>query len=134
MKKKIIWSMTIIALISIVVSMVLSGVVSYYDTLETVMDSTKAASRYIQSGVEQGEDYLNSIRTADYGTDMQAVRVTIVEADGTVSFDSVADVSEMENHGDRPEIIDALQNGSGESIRESETVNLQSYNLSLIHI
>ena len=29
MKKKIIWSMTIIALISIVVSMVLSGVVSY---------------------------------------------------------------------------------------------------------
>ena len=120
--------MTIIALISIVVSMVLSGVVSYYDTLETVMDSTKAASRYIQSGVEQGEDYLNSIRTADYGTDMQAVRVTIVEADGTVSFDSVADVSEMENHGDRPEIIDALQNGSGESIRESETVNLQSYN------
>lgn len=128
MKKKIIWSMTIIALISIVVSMVLSGVVSYYDTLETVMDSTKAASRYIQSGVEQGEDYLNSIRTADYGTDMQAVRVTIVEADGTVSFDSVADVSEMENHGDRPEIIDALQNGSGESIRESETVNLQSYN------
>ena len=34
MKKKIIFSMSCIALLSILLSMVLSGVVSYYDSLE----------------------------------------------------------------------------------------------------
>ena len=44
MKKKIIFSMSCIALLSILLSMVLSGVVSYYDSLEIVKKATIAAS------------------------------------------------------------------------------------------
>ena len=121
-----------IALVSIVFSMVLSGVVSYYDSLEIIKNSTMVESEYIRSGIEQQADYLSSIRAAGYGTSTQAVRVTLIETDGTVSFDSVADVAEMENHGDRPEVLDARESGTGESIRESETVNVQSYNYAVL--
>ncbi len=31
----------------------------------------------------------------------------MIEADGTVSIDSEADVEEMENHNDRPEVMEA---------------------------
>lgn len=117
-----------IALVSIVFSMVLSGVVSYYDSLEIIKNSTMVESEYIRSGIEQQADYLSHISSAGYGTGAQSVRVTLVEADGSVSFDSVADVDSMENHGDRPEVAAAREKGTGESIRESETVNMQSYN------
>ena len=64
MKKKIIFSMSCIALLSILLSMVLSGVVSYYDSLEIVKKATIAESRYIQNGIALGgDDYLSDIRS-----------------------------------------------------------------------
>ncbi|HEY1234537.1 MAG TPA: ATP-binding protein [Candidatus Binatia bacterium] len=49
-------------------------------------------------------------------------RITIIAPDGRVLGDS-AEVSEhMENHGSRPEIIEALRTGTGTSVRYSTTV------------
>ena len=67
-----------IALVSIVFSMVLSGVVSYYDSLEIIKNSTMVESEYIRSGIEQQADYLSHISSAGYGTGAQSVRVTLV--------------------------------------------------------
>lgn len=129
MKRKIIISMSLIALISIVVSMVLSGLVSYYDSLKIIKKAAQTESEYIERGLlVSGRDYLNGIRTDNYGTSNQAVRVTLIEPDGTVVFDSVADIAQMENHSDRPEVVAAKADGLGESIRESDTVGVQSYN------
>lgn len=49
-------------------------------------------------------------------------RVTIVALNGTVLGDSEEDPSAMENHADRPEIVDALTTGVGESTRYSTTL------------
>lgn len=49
------------------------------------------------------------------------LRATLVAADGTVLYDNENDAAAMANHADRPEIIDALANGHGSSVRESET-------------
>ena len=134
MKKKIIFSMSCIALLSILLSMVLSGVVSYYDSLEIVKKATIAESRYIQNGIALGgDDYLSDIRSAGYDTAAaQSVRVTVIDTDGTVRFDSVADAANMENHNNRPEVIAARENGAGESVRESDTLNVQSYNYAVM--
>jgi two-component system phosphate regulon sensor histidine kinase PhoR len=51
------------------------------------------------------------------------VRVTVVTADGLVLADSQSDPHTMENHADRPEIIQAMAEGSGRSIRHSATIN-----------
>lgn len=49
-------------------------------------------------------------------------RVTIIRADGLVLADSGHDVTTMENHRGRPEVIEALASGSGEAIRMSATL------------
>jgi two-component system phosphate regulon sensor histidine kinase PhoR len=49
-------------------------------------------------------------------------RVTVITANGLVLADSQSDPQTMENHAGRPEIMDALAKGSGQSIRHSVTI------------
>jgi two-component system phosphate regulon sensor histidine kinase PhoR len=55
------------------------------------------------------------------------IRVTLVKPDGTVSYDSKADVSRMDNHKLRKEIKQAMQEGEGTSIRLSNTMSVQTF-------
>jgi len=50
-------------------------------------------------------------------------RVTIIAPDGTVLGDSMQDPSTMENHATRPEVVQAVASGLGESTRLSATLN-----------
>jgi two-component system phosphate regulon sensor histidine kinase PhoR len=58
------------------------------------------------------------------GNDINA-RVTIIAINGTVLGDSREDPAIMENHATRPEVIDALTSGLGESTRYSTTLGEQ---------
>lgn len=49
------------------------------------------------------------------------VRVTLVGTDGTVLYDNQNSVVSMPNHADRPEIAEALSDGTGSAERDSET-------------
>ena len=72
------------------------------------------------SATEQlGESYLE-------GLDYTRYRLTWVDADGTVLFDSHADAAAMENHADREEIKAALVSGNGSSTRQSSTLTEQT--------
>ena len=51
--------------------------------------------------------------------------MTIIAADGTVLGESDEDWSQMDNHIDRPEVIQALESGTGSSTRFSHTVGQQ---------
>ncbi|HSY33731.1 MAG TPA: ATP-binding protein [Verrucomicrobiae bacterium] len=50
-------------------------------------------------------------------------RVTIIGSDGRVFAESQSDSQTMENHATRPEVREAMANGSGRAIRHSVTVN-----------
>lgn len=51
------------------------------------------------------------------------IRVTVIGEDGLVTYDSAADAAALENHLDRPEVKAALQYGSGQEIRMSDTLS-----------
>jgi len=55
------------------------------------------------------------------GVEIEA-RITIIALDGVVLGDSEEDPATMENHATRPEIVDALATGVGESTRYSTTL------------
>lgn len=57
----------------------------------------------------------------------QKLRLTLLDTDGTVLFDNTLPADSMENHLDRPEIIEALENGWGEKIRKSDTLGRVDY-------
>ena len=71
----------------------------------------------VASALEIAEDDQAYLKKVD--TDS---RITLLAADGTVLYDSFADAAQMENHAGRPEVIRALSDGRGESIRTSDTL------------
>lgn len=67
-------------------------------------------------GVEQnGMDYLRKLESDQY-------RITWLDADGAVLYDTRADAESMENHAQRQEVQQALATGEGESSRYSATL------------
>jgi two-component system phosphate regulon sensor histidine kinase PhoR len=50
-------------------------------------------------------------------------RITVISSGGQVLADSQSEPSTMENHARRPEIRDAFEKGTGQSIRRSVTLN-----------
>lgn len=58
--------------------------------------------------------------------DLGDIRATLIDPDGTVTYDSESDPSEMPNHADRPEVSSALESGVGSSERSSDTVGYMS--------
>lgn len=55
------------------------------------------------------------------------LRITIIENDGNVIFDSTVDVESMDNHSNRPEVQKAFEKGEGEAIRKSETLQNSTF-------
>lgn len=53
---------------------------------------------------------------------LKNTRITLIDTDGTVLFDSEADASEMPNHASRPEVAEAFASGRGDSERSSLTL------------
>ncbi|MGH9727446.1 MAG: ATP-binding protein [Candidatus Acidiferrales bacterium] len=50
-------------------------------------------------------------------------RVTVIAADGQVLADSAHDIATMENHSNRPEFVQSMAAGEGESVRHSHTLD-----------
>lgn len=76
------------------------------------------------------DDYKNSAYEEDFSLyEKIGVRVTIIDEKGKVVFDNHQNLSvaEIENHNDRPEIIEAREKGIGKSTRDSETIGKMSY-------
>ena len=68
------------------------------------------------AGVEEyGADYLQRVSSDHY-------RLTWINPDGTILYDTQADARDMENHADRAEVQGALEQGQGESSRYSKTL------------
>ncbi len=64
---------------------------------------------------EMGAEYLERF-------DFSTYRYTLIAPDGRVLYDSQADIEQMENHLDREEVAEALQDGTGSSARYSATL------------
>lgn len=52
----------------------------------------------------------------------RSLRVTLIAMNGAVLFDNEVDVSTMENHANRPEVMVARRDGFGTAVRYSKTV------------
>ena len=55
------------------------------------------------------------------------IRITVIDDEGNVKYDSYTNASEMDNHYQRPEVYEAMQSGYGEARRMSESLGLETY-------
>ena len=116
MTKKIFRSMLLVAAVALLASLVVVVACMYRFSADAQVRQLKDGLDLAAAAVGQsGEAYLKDV--AD-----NRCRLTWVAADGTVLYDTKTDASTLPNHADREEIQDALQNGTGESVRYSDTL------------
>lgn len=114
MKKKINRSFAIISILAIIVTTLVMTIANYGQIKRQVFSDLKSIAEIIS------EENLS-------GKYMSEVRITLIKDDGTVLYDSEVDENSLENHINRPEIIDALNKGEGKAIRKSDTLSKSIY-------
>ncbi len=123
MRKRILLFTCILASLAAIISALLIHFIIYRDYEDRTRQSLVTEAGYISIILESGDyDYIGDLdrKITDH-------RLTLIDPDGVVIYDSDENPEVMENHNDRPEVIAARESGSGESTRHSDTISTQTY-------
>lgn len=128
MKKKLFMVIMIISVVASILAFVFTTMIYhnfYVEDAESQIKTIAELSRDFTNWENTAKinDSVNKILSAvDYN-----IRFTLIDSDGNVIYDSRAGNKELENHLNRPEVMEALKNGSGEYTRYSETMSSNMY-------
>ena len=123
MRKRIQRSMMLILAVTLLLFYAIMSVILYNRNLELLKREVKQEAEYICTAVNiSGSGYLEKLSQVDEGT-----RVTQIDDSGNVLYDSSSEEEDMENHGARQEVKEALASGTGESVRMSNTLGRELY-------
>ncbi|MCB6415305.1 ATP-binding protein [Dorea acetigenes] len=118
MRQKIQRSMVIVIAITLGITYVLLTAIIYSRTVRLMEAEIRQEADYICKAVEiSGPGYLKQLDLVQEST-----RITWVDEEGNVLYDSVDEEGRLENHASRPEVKRAFEEGSGQDIRKSDTV------------
>lgn len=116
MTKRIFRSSLIVGVSVFVASVALIMGVLYHYFSDITRSQLNMQTTLAARGVENaGADFFAGMDLKDY-------RVTWIDTDGSVLYDSVSEPEKMENHAEREEIKQAFTKGTGESSRYSSTM------------
>lgn len=116
MTKKIFRSMIMVALVVLLTSLFVATTFIYDYFNKSQIKQLKDELELVRETVDSvGIEYFENF-------DSTVFRFTVVDEDGTVLYDTVADATQMENHIEREEIKEALESGHGSSTRNSSTL------------
>ena len=62
-----------------------------------------------------------------YHIDVEELRITWIDTDGTVLYDNDARADKLANHANRPEVKEAFDKGTGECVRNSATMKMNTF-------
>ncbi len=120
MRRKIYRELVLIAAVAIMLTGIFATFTYYRIFRAEVFGSLKTCAHVLVESIsEDTEENLPSIE--------EELRVTLIAADGTVLLDTNADIGEMSNHGERPEIREAFLEGEGQDVRKSETLEKSTF-------
>lgn len=130
MFRNIQWRITISFVLVVLVGMAILGGYLVNSTRSSQLDNlnsqleneARITAEVSLTGFLSGDESSNLDALAKKLGEQTDTRITIIAVDGTVLGDSDQDPAAMENHGARPEVLDALATGIGESTRYSTTL------------
>ena len=121
MTSKIFRSTVFVAVVVLLCSLGIVMGVLYNHFTGVQVEQLKDELSLAVTGTEQyGNAFLENVEADRF-------RVTWIDTDGTVLFDTQVDQTTMENHADREEVQEAFETGSGSAVRNSSTLTEQTY-------
>lgn len=121
MKRKIQIELVVTSALAIVLTMLCALIVFYSQFQKQVLADLEEDARFLQN--LHTFDTIDNIHQDAYDMSSENLRITIVNEEGLVLFDSDADRTDMDNHMNRPEIAEAFEDGAGSGARRSETLS-----------
>lgn len=139
MKKKINRRLMFISSMAVVITFLSMAAVFYRIYQEQVLDDLRVYAYALSDGAAAGAAQdMTAVEKGSYGENggsggiSDPVRVTVINPEGMVLYDSNADAGRMDNHADRPEIREAFECGEGSSIRQSSTMKKNTFYYTLL--
>lgn len=126
MKRKINTRLVLIAILAVLASTISTTIV-YYNLFQRQIRNDLSVSAKLLKDTHYFETSDINPDNIDLSTDISELRVTWVDTDGTVLYDNDASTTALGNHSDRPEIQEAFENGVGECVRRSNTMNKNTF-------
>ncbi len=121
MTSKIFRSTVFVAVVVLLCSLgIVIGVLYNHFTSVQVQQLKDELSLAVTGTEQYGNAFLENVEADRF-------RVTWIDTDGTVLFDTQVDQTTMENHADREEIQEAFATGSGSAVRTSSTMTEQTF-------
>ena len=123
MRNKIQKSMLFIILVTLLLAFVLLTSFYYFERLNGMKEEIKQEAVYVKAAINiMGISYLEDMDNAQVKT-----RLTMIDENGEVIYDSKSKEFALENHAERAEVVAAFEKGYGEALRTSETIGKQTY-------
>lgn len=123
MRQRLLNHGSFLVILSVVLTFLAASIVMYDKFSVSMRQSVRDEVEYIRAGMDAaGIDYLQ-----ENVKDINVTRITVTDSEGNVIYESNAEAEEMENHGERPEMIQAREEGYGEVVRFSETLSEQTF-------
>lgn len=110
-------ALSAIAAVAAIAVLVCSSLIYQSVTVDDAGSMLESECRVVRASLRGDDTDVMRLTAFDSGD----VRVTLVGTDGTVLYDNQNSVASMPNHADRPEIAEALADGTGSAERDSET-------------
>lgn len=117
MAKKINLNFLFVTAVSIILTVFFTSVISYRLFQKEVFSELSSFA-----DIMDDLNLLTQMQNQGFLRPDNELRVTWIAADGSVLYDSYVRDTSLDNHGKRPEVVQALQNGEGACIRKSETM------------
>ena len=122
MKKRINAKMMQMVALTLLLTVCALLVIGYHLLQEQVIDDLKSYADIL------GNRDTTQLEERDASTlKSDKIRITLVNADGSVIYDNMTDYRKMENHKNRPEIAQAMKTGEGQTVRISSTFSHNTY-------
>ena len=122
MKKKINRYMMLAVFLTLLNTIVMAVGIFHHMYRKQVLDDLKNYAEVIRGMNSSGEELSEHYRGMD-----PDVRVTVINAEGDVLYDSQTGDEVLGNHADRPEVKEAEKDGTGYAIRHSNTIDRDMY-------
>ena len=124
MRRKLFWALFTMGALILVACVVASALLMQRSIIDASEKELVQECAAIAAVLDASNDPVGlAVSLADEGDAVADTRLTLIDPDGTVVFDSVQDASLLGNHADRPEVRAAREGGSGSAVRSSSTLS-----------